>query len=293
MSRLLRRAAIGALVAAVMTGGQAVASTAANADSSRGESAPQTVQITSNAAGMHFSTSRVHEGPIRFRISTTSSNGLDVVLFQLHRGVSFARLTADLTETNAAKSTRDLVRDVTFYGLAAAQPGTPVTSTVTLEDGTYYAFDVSSQTETLPTAKNVTRLYVREGGNEHAKLGDDLATISTTSSDRFVVRGHLPDHGSVLVKNTSDTIHFMEVLPVTAGTTDAQVQAYLETGSNNPPPFARRAPGITMELLSPHKQQVLTYSLPEGTYVLLCFVADDVTGMPHALMGMHKVVHLG
>jgi hypothetical protein len=36
----------------------------------------------------------------------------------------------------------------------------------------------------------------------------------------------------------------------------------------------------------------LSYNLPRGTYALLCIVADDVTGMPHALMGMHKAVVL-
>ena len=36
----------------------------------------------------------------------------------------------------------------------------------------------------------------------------------------------------------------------------------------------------------------LSYDLPAGTYVLLCFVADDETGIPHAIMGMHQVVVL-
>jgi len=36
----------------------------------------------------------------------------------------------------------------------------------------------------------------------------------------------------------------------------------------------------------------LTYNLPAGRYVLLCFVADEQTGIPHAFMGMHKVVVL-
>lgn len=26
--------------------------------------------------------------------------------------------------------------------------------------------------------------------------------------------------------------------------------------------------------------------------VLLCFVADDMTGIPHAVMGMHKVIQV-
>lgn len=29
-----------------------------------------------------------------------------------------------------------------------------------------------------------------------------------------------------------------------------------------------------------------------GTRMLLCFVADDMTGIPHAIMGMHLVIHL-
>ena len=45
-------------------------------------------------------------------------------------------------------------------------------------------------------------------------------------------------------------------------------------------------------MLSPGREARLTYHLPAGTYVLLCFVADDVTRMPHAFMGMHKVVTL-
>ena len=36
----------------------------------------------------------------------------------------------------------------------------------------------------------------------------------------------------------------------------------------------------------------MTYNLPPGTYVLLCFIADDENGMPHAFMGMHKVIVL-
>jgi hypothetical protein len=43
------------------------------------------------------------------------------------------------------------------------------------------------------------------------------------------------------------------------------------------------SPGVTLQL---------TYDLPAGTYVLTCFIADDVTGMPHAFMGMHKVIVL-
>jgi hypothetical protein len=130
-------------------------------------------------------------------------------------------------------------------------------------------------------------------GPDDVGRGDHLARVLLTSSDRFVVRGHLPASGSVLVRNVADTIHFMALEPVEAGTTDTQIQAFLDSGSQDPPPFVLLGqPGVAMDVLSPGHQLVLSYSLPKGTYMLICFVADDVTGMPHAVMGMHKVVTL-
>ena len=36
----------------------------------------------------------------------------------------------------------------------------------------------------------------------------------------------------------------------------------------------------------------VTYHLTKGEYVLLCFMPDPKTGMPHAFMGMIGIVHL-
>jgi hypothetical protein len=51
-------------------------------------------------------------------------------------------------------------------------------------------------------------------------------------------------------------------------------------------------PSIQMDVLSPGRHADISYRLPAGTYMLACFIADDQTGMPHAVMGMHKVVTL-
>jgi hypothetical protein len=45
--------------------------------------------------------------------------------------------------------------------------------------------------------------------------------------------------------------------------------------------------------VSPGHQSLLSYNLPKGTYLLQCFVADSVTGIPHTFMGMHLIVHVG
>lgn len=117
------------------------------------------------------------------------------------------------------------------------------------------------------------------------------ATVKLTTADTFVSPDVLPAAGTITVRNTSDTIHFMDVSPVKDGTTDADIQAFFAPQPQGDPPFAQ-GPEIEMGVLSPGRQADITYNLPPGTYVLLCFVADDQTGRPHALMGMHKVVTL-
>jgi hypothetical protein len=115
--------------------------------------------------------------------------------------------------------------------------------------------------------------------------------IKLTSADRFVGPRTLPARGTVTVRNVADTIHFMSISPVQPGTTDAQIQAVFDGDPAAGNPFIDGAE-VGLDVLSAGQHAELTYSLPPGTYVLLCFIADDVTGMPHADMGMHKVITL-
>jgi hypothetical protein len=118
------------------------------------------------------------------------------------------------------------------------------------------------------------------------------ATVKLTSDDRFDGPDVLPAAGSITVRNVSDTIHFMDVSPVKPGTTDDDIQRFFQSDNRDQPPFALDGPSIEMGVLSPGGRADIGYNLPAGTYVLECFVSDDQTGMPHALMGMHKVVTL-
>ena len=113
--------------------------------------------------------------------------------------------------------------------------------------------------------------------------------VTPTSADRFVAPRVWPHRGTYLFHNVADTIHFMAIMPVKPGTTDAQIQAFFNSGG--PPPFIN-GPSGGNDVVSPGKTIAVSYNLPRGTYVLLCFVADDVTGIPHAIMGMHLVIRL-
>lgn len=226
------------------------------------------------------------------RVSFVVGGGSSVTMFQPINGATVKQFFHDLAQefsrdpAIAAQGTRNLVRDARVYGLADPEPGQTLTVTETLAPGKYFLFDSNI---TSPSIPQVTPLRVRSGA-ESLSVPSAAATILMTSRDRFIAPPVLPAQGTVRVRNISDTLHFADLSPVAPGTTDADVQAFFD--GTGPPPFIE-GPGASMEPLSPGRQAVLGYRLPAGDYVLLCFIADDVTGMPHALMGMHLVVHLG
>jgi hypothetical protein len=257
------------------------------------------VRVVGNGTSVHTDQARVEGGKVCFKVSTTNpvsqgNGGSNVSLFQPKHGVTLARVFADLREefsgtpATAAKGTRDLVRDVSIFGLADVVPGYPEVVTENLHSGTYYLMDLVNFAGKGNPA--VTRLCVT-GHEEGSSLHGDVY-VRVTSADRFIAPRYWPHRGTYLFHNVADTIHFMAIVPVKAGTTDQQIQAFFNSGSQSPPPFFRNGPSGGNDVVSPGGILQVSYNLPRGTYVLLCFVADDMTGLPHAIMGMHKVIHL-
>ena len=76
--------------------------------------------------------------------------------------------------------------------------------------------------------------------------------MRATSADRFIAP-RFPGRtaGSYLFANVADTIHFMEIMPVKDGTTDAQIQAFFNSGSQSAPPFAKAGPFGGNDVVSP------------------------------------------
>ena len=255
---------------------------------SAGTAAAQTVAVQTVNGAVNLSRDVVDQGRVQFVVGGPSN----VVMFQPINGATVKQFFRDLSEefssdpAIAAQGTRDLNRDAKVYGLADPEPGQALTVTETLAPGKYFLFDSNITSPSIPP---VTLLLVRSGA-ESLAAPDAAATILMTSQDRFLAPPALPAQGTVRVRNVSDTLHFADLVPVAPGTTDADVQAFFD--GTGPPPFIQ-GPGASMEPLSSGQQADLGYRLPAGDYVLLCFIADDVTGLPHAFMGMHRVVHLG
>lgn len=285
------------LVASVAAFTMAAAGTLAAAGPAAAEGHGATVLVHGDGTTVTLSRNTVEQGRIRFKVDTSSHGaGSQITLFRLVGPATLATFNTDLAEAfsqdpmTAAQGTRDLNRDIRAFGLADVVPGTPAIVTEQLAAGEYYLMDLGNGPG--PTGPQFTTFTVQGSGRVHSDRESEGPVVRLTSADRFISPRTLPADGTITVKNVADTIHFMSISPVKKGTTDAQIQAFFDSGAQVQPPFFVDGPSVGMDVLSPGRQLELTYKLPAGTYVLMCFIADDVTGMPHAFMGMHKVVIL-
>jgi hypothetical protein len=104
----------------------------------------------------------------------------------------------------------------------------------------------------------------------------------------------LPAEGRFMFKNRRDSgvPHFVQLQQVTEGTTADQVIDALLAGEDGPPPPFLEA-GLVTGSLSPGHSMTVDYDLPPGHYAVMCFFPDPkMKGMPHAYMGMVRIIHL-
>jgi hypothetical protein len=222
----------------------------------------------------------------------------EVEVASFKHGYSFKDLRADLLAFGESEGQngptkaglRHLNRAVNhtnLYGGLDTVPGSPEKAVVTLpKAGTYYVYNDSGN---LPT--QAKKLTVSGPKAKRAKPASS-ATVIATSAKRFAGATNLPARGSITFKNDStNSPHFLDLLHVKQGTTRKQVINYLNSGSQAAPPFALNGQAGT-DVLGEGQSQTLSYKLHKGEYIELCFFPDLQTGIPHALMGMVRVVHL-
>jgi len=293
----MKRSIFRQVVLVVATGAVVLAGSSAAQAGGDHHGGRQTVDVVGNGSMVHVDRATVRSGTVRFKVSTTGAEGSGTTLFRLNRGVSLDKFFADLAEefsqtpATAAKGTRDLTRDVWALGLADVVKGYPEVVTEKVERGTYYLMDLGSGPP--PNGRPALTTLTVRGHDGRADVRSQVRV--STVDERFIAPRVWPHKGTYSFTNRADVIHFMVIQPVKTGTTDAQIQAFFDhaaANSNAQPPFARTGPSGGNDVVSPGGRIKVTYNLPAGTYVLLCFIADEDTGMPHAVMGMHRVIRL-
>jgi hypothetical protein len=262
-----------------------------------GAPSPPLLKATISKKGLALSGPRTF-APGRIAISLKSvGNEYTAELVSFRPGYTFAKFKADVGAFAASagpngptkaglKHLDNAIAHSTLYGGLDAVAGQTLTGTFVLpKAGTYWLYN---DTELPAQPKKLTAT----GPAVTRATPASSATVTAKNGDRFGGAATLPATGTITFRNVStNSPHFLDLQHVKAGTTRQQVLTFLLNGANGEPSFGLNGQANT-DAISPGHAQTLTYSLPKGEYVEMCFFPDPVTGIPHALMGMIRVVHL-
>ena len=237
------------------------------------------------------------KGPHRFRAGrvaiavTGKGPGGSAAFIRLREGYTFKEFKADVLASfvpgpDGLKALNRAIRHTKFFGGLAAHGGDTVTGTVVLpRAGRYIVYKFSDAGPANPVRLRVTGPAVRR-----AVPDSDGRAVAKTGA-RWGGSKTLPHRGTLTFKNAAtDSPHFLILQHVAKGTTRQQVIDCVND-ENCQFEFGREG-SLETEVLSPGKSMTANYRLPRGTYVEMCFFPDPVTGMPHALMGMVRIVTL-
>lgn len=244
-------------------------------------------------------------GPTSFAPGTVAlqlkgNGGTDVVSFK--KGYSYNKFRKDVAAFGASegpqgpskaglKHLNSAIDNTNIYGGLEVSKGQTGRGTVSLDAaGTYYIFNDSGD---VP-GKGPTKLTV-SGAKAHRAPVHATATVKALTPDRWGGDSTLPANGTVTFKNVSRGMHasphFIDMERVKPGTTRKQIIDFLQNGHGQPS-FGLPGPSVDTDILGSGQSMTLSYKVHPGTYGLLCFFPDPMTGEPHALMGMVKVVTL-
>jgi hypothetical protein len=245
------------------------------------------------------------DGPTSFpagRVQITLDNakskgGAGVSIGQLASGYHWADLRSDLktafgnlfaphgNKKKGLKALNHVIDNIKAYGGLYAGPGKAARGTDLLASpGTYIVFDNSGNLPKRPHFLTVTSPV----GPQTLPAADGNVVAQTNR--RFGGDRTLPAKGTINFTNEStESPHFLELQHVKKGTTRKEV--INAVSSNSRPTFI--LPGENdVDILTTGQSMNFHVNLPAGTYAMLCFFPDPKTGMPHAAMGMVRIVHL-
>ena len=227
-------------------------------------------------------------GRVAFTVKS-KSHSATLGFAKFDKGYSFKHFRSDLSgmAKGDTKGLRNAIRHTDFYGGYSVTPDGTMSGTVVLpKRGTYTLYNFGGN---LP--EKALTLHAKGKPQKRTAPKSD-GTVKALDGARWGGSSTLPHQGTMTVKNASkDLPHFLNLVQVKPGTTKQDIDDYFQSGSQDPPDFMIADAGST-EVLSPGRSMTWDYKLPAGTYAELCWFPDPKTGMPHAMMGMTRVIEL-
>ena len=227
-----------------------------------------------------------HLRPGRVRLSVEGKGIVEFATFK--RGYDLADFTRDVNKFGAKNDVKALERAIENTTLIGGLSGGGTGTIVLPRAGAYTPISIGERG--LVTGKT----FVARGAKRSTKTPKVDGTLIGKIGPAWGGASSLPAEGRLGFKNKADEPHFVILQQVAEGTTTDQVLQFLQTddGTSPPPPWLM-AGGMETGTLTPGRSMTVDYDLPPGQYVVMCFFPDpEMGGMPHALMGMLRMIHL-
>ncbi len=213
-------------------------------------------------------------------LSVVQTDHLDTILTEL------PKVFGDTSTPEALAASAQAIQAIhgagTFYG-----GGTKGTVwRVLLHPGTYSVF--GAQSTAMGMAKPTTFVVAgdaRPGTLTATQLS--VRAVGAVGASRWSVSQRSAPVTWVRFTNASHELHFMDMLGVKPGTTPKDVRKGL-FGSGEPKFLTGNE--VVFDVVSPGVTVAIKATVPSGRYLLVCFMPGETDGMPHALMGMWKLV---
>lgn len=296
MLMTLRATAVATATAVLVTAAPAGAAT----DATSAPKPPRITMTISDSVSTVTGSLRQKAGPINLTVRAVGS-GQGLAVLSLRTGYTrdeFQRDTQafrrDFESENSngsyGKYLNRIEKNVISLGGAYAAAGEKATATVTLKKGTYFLTDNRGA-----GFGKLRKLKVSKAGNG-AKAPKAAATVDMIEERIFTGDDKLPASGTIRIRNTikakSNNHVYLAVLQrVADGTTAQQFQDFIGGISEDDSFLADGEAGG--DALSPGRSQLLTYSLPPGTYALYCPFPSPVNSQStYASNGMVRIVTL-
>ena len=233
--------------------------------------------------------STLRPGVRLFKVTSQVADG-ELMIVHLKAGYALDQALADADaafEHNDLAALNRVYDNLIFIGSATASPGHPSTFIANLAKGKYYGVDFSLRS---PTADMFAAFTVT--GDLTGATAPVSPTISATSDTSWAKNpASIPAKGMLRFRNIAQSPHFIEVDRLKAGKTYADFAAWVKAGASGPPPL-RNEGSLYRDLVSPGHTYQFKYATVPGKYVVMCWMPDRETGMPHVLMGMSRPLRI-
>jgi hypothetical protein len=226
--------------------------------------------------------------PGRVKLSVNGKGVVEFAMFK--RGYDVDDFTADVNKFGAKNDIKALKRALANTTILGGFGGGGSGTIVLPRAGSYTPFAIG------PRGVIAGKPLIVRGAKRASRTPKVDGRIIAKDGPSWGGASELPKKGTFLFKNRRSTgePHFVILQQVAEGTTTDQVLQFLQTDDGSSPPPSWVLPA-SMETgsISSGKSLTAKYDLPAGQYVVMCFFPDpEMGGMPHALMGMLRMIHL-